>query len=154
MIKKLFIAIFLTLPLLASAQLGAGQWKIHPYFVGGSAKNCIDAGDRVYSLVSGTLYCFDKASETNTVLDANNSLNGVKVNQLYYNYNKQYLVVTYTDCNIDIILANGEVVNVPAIKEVVMHSAKTINDVTFSSGKIYVATSFGYIVLDEVSDLL
>lgn len=149
MIKKLFIAIFLTLPLLASAQLGAGQWKIHPYFVGGSAKNCIDAGDRVYSLVSGTLYCFDKASETNTVLDANNSLNGVKVNQLYYNYNKQYLVVTYTDCNIDIILANGEVVNVPAIKEVVMHNAKTINDVTFSSGKIYVATSFGYIVLDE-----
>ena len=47
MIKKLFIAIFLTLPLLASAQLGAGQWKIHPYFVGGSAKNCMDAGDRV-----------------------------------------------------------------------------------------------------------
>ena len=151
MIKKLFLAIFLTLPLLASAQLGAGQWKIHPYFVGGNAKNCIDAGNKVYYLASGSLYCFDKESQTNDVLDANNSLNDLNVRQIYYNYSKQYLVVAYNDCNIDIILSSGEVINVPAVKEVVLHNTKTINDVTFGNGKIYVATSFGYIVLDDES---
>ena len=149
MIKKLLMAVFLSLPLLASAQLGAGQWKIHPYFVGGNAKNCVDAGDKVYYLVSGSLYCFDKESESNDVLDANNVLNDVSINQIYYNYNKQYLVVAYSDCNIDILLSSGEVVNISAIKDVVMHKAKTINDVTFCNGKMYVATSFGYIVLDE-----
>ena len=60
MIKKLLIAIFVSLPLLANAQLGAGQWKIHPYFVGGNAKNCIDAGAKVYYSASGSIYCYDK----------------------------------------------------------------------------------------------
>lgn len=151
MIKKLFLAFFLTLPLLASAQLGAGQWKTHPYFVGGNAKNCIDAGNKVYYLAGGSLYSFDKEAQTNDVLDANNSLNDLNVRQIYYNYSKQYLVVAYNDCNIDIILSSGEVINVPAVKEVVLHNTKTINDVTFGNGKIYVATSFGYIVLDDES---
>ena len=147
MIKKLFLAIFLTLPLLASAQLGAGQWKIHPYF--SSAKNCIDAGDRVYYLSSGSLYCYDKQGQSNTVLDANNLLNDIKISQIYYNYSRQYLVVAYSDCNIDVIKATGEVINVPAIKEVVMHKAKTINDVNFCNGRMYIATSFGYLMLDD-----
>ncbi len=139
------------LPLLACAQLGAGQWKIHPYFVGSSAKNCIDAGDRVYYLSSGSLYCWDKASQSNQVLNANNLLNGVTINQIYYNYTRQYLVVAYSDCNIDIIKSTGEVVNIPGIKEVIMHTAKTINDVNFCNGKMYIATSFGYLVLDDES---
>ncbi len=149
MIKKLLIAIFVSLPLLANAQLGAGQWKIHPYFVGGNAKNCIDAGAKVYYLASGSLYCYDKESQSNNVLDANNILNDINVNQIYFNYNKQYLVIAYNNCNIDIILSSGEVINVPAIKEVVMHKTKTINDITFGDGKIYIATSFGYITLDD-----
>lgn len=149
MIKKLFLAIFLALPLLASAQLGAGQWKIHPYFVGGNAKNCIDAGDKVYYLSSGSLYCFDKETQINNEIDANTTLNDLNITQVYYNYNKQYLVIAYKNCNIDVLLPSGEVVNVPAIKEVTMHKQKTINDVSFSDGKIYVATSFGYIVLDD-----
>ena len=149
MIKKLFLAFFLVLPLLASAQLGAGQWKIHPYFVGSNAKNCIDAGDRVYYLSSGSLYCYDKEPQSNRVLNANNLLNGVTINQIYYNYTNQYLVVAYSDCNIDIIKPDGEVINVPAIKEVVMHKQKTINDVKFCNGKMYIATSFGYLMLDD-----
>ena len=154
MIKKLFLAIFLALPLLANAQLGAGEWVIHPYFVGATAKNCIDAGDRVYYLSGGSLFCYDKESQSNRVLDANNVLNGVMIDQIYYNYTKQYLVIAYSDCNIDIIKASGETVNVPAIKEVVLHMAKAINDVNFCNGKIYVATSFGYLVLnDETFDV-
>ena len=149
MIKRIFLALFIALPFMASAQLGAGQWKIHPYFVGSSATNCIDAGNRVYYLSSGSLYCYNKEAGTNQVLDANNVLNGTKISQIYYNYDKQYLVVAYNDCNIDVIYNNGEMVNVPAIKEVVLHRAKVINDVTFTDSKIYVATSFGYIVLDN-----
>ncbi len=149
MIKKLILALLLALPMMASAQLGAGQWKIHPYFVGGSTKNCIDAGTRVYYLSSGSLYYFDKETQSNNELDANTILNDVNIGQVYYNYNKQYLVVAYDNCNIDIVLNSGEVVNVPALKDVVIHRAKKINDVTFASGKIYVATSFGYIVLDD-----
>ena len=149
MIKRILLALFIALPFMASAQLGAGQWTIHPYFVGSSATNCIDAGDCVYYLSSGSLYCYHKEAGINQVLDANNVLNGAKISQIYYNYDKQYLVIAYNDCNIDILLKSGEIINVPAIKEVVLHRAKVINDVTFTDSKIYVATSFGYIVLDN-----
>ncbi len=151
MLKKLFLALAVMLPMVASAQLGAGQWRMHSSFVGGSAKNCIDAGDRVYYLSSGSLYCMDKATLSNGVLDATNGLSDVNVGQIYYDYSKGLLVVAYNNCNIDIVLPSGEVVNVPAIKDVVLHKAKVINDVNFAEGKIYVATSFGYIVLDDTT---
>ena len=153
MIKKILLAMFATLPFMAVAQQ-AGTWVLHPYYVGTylqglSTMNCIDAGNKIYYLTQGSLYAYDKASETNDVLDLNSSLNDINISQIYYNYNKQYLVVAYNDCNIDIVKASGDVVNIPAIKEVVMTSQKAINDVTFGNGKIYIATSFGYITLDE-----
>lgn len=153
MIKKILLAIFATLPFMAVAQQ-AGTWVLHPYYVGTylqglGTMNCIDAGNKIYYLTQGSLFAYDKASETNQVLDLNSSLNDINISQIYYNYNKQYLVVAYNDCNIDIVKAGGDVVNIPAIKEVVMTSQKTINDVTFGNGKIYIATSFGYITLDE-----
>lgn len=138
----------MALPLVVSAQLGAGQWKIHSYFVGANPKNCVDAGNKVYYLNSGSLYCFDKEAQTNGAIDANTVLNDINISQIYYNYDKQYLVVAYSNCNIDIILSSGKVVNVPAIKEVTMHELKTINNVTFGGDKMFVATSFGYLALD------
>ena len=151
MIRKLLIAVVMMLPLMAVAQLGAGQWKIHPYFVGGSAKNCIDTGDKVFYLAGGSLYYFDKASETNHVVDALSSINDININQIYYNYSKGYLMIAYKDTNIDVVMPDGDVVNVPALKDVVFHKAKAINDITFAPGKVYVATSFGYLVLDDTT---
>ena len=139
------------LPLMAVAQLGAGQWKIHPYYVGGSAKNCIDTGDKVFYLAGGSLYYFDKESETNHEIDAISGINDINISQIYYNYSKGYLVIAYKDANIDVYMPSGEVINVPAIKDVVLHKVKTINDITFAPGKVYVATSFGYLVLDDTT---
>lgn len=153
MIKKLLLAIFVTMSLTAIAQTGAGQWVVHPYFQGSTSStsncNCIDAGDKVYYLSGGSLFCFDKATETNRTLDLNSTLNDVKINQIYYNFDKGYLLVTYADCNIDIVKADGTVVNLPGIRDVVMSTTKSINDVTFAQDKAFVATSFGYITIND-----
>ena len=148
MIKKLLLSLFLFLPMMASAQMGAGQWKIHPYFLGSNIKNCYDTGNKVYYLSSGSLFCYDKAAQTNKVLDATNALNDVEVTQIYYDYDNQNLFIAFNDCNIDVIHADGSVSNISAIKDVIMHEVKKINDITFCNGKVYVATSFGYLVLD------
>ncbi len=151
MIKKLLLSLFLVLPMMASAQLGAGQWKIHPYFIGTNIKNCYDAGNKVYYLASGSLFCYDKTAQTNKVVDATNSLSDVEINQIYYDYSKQNLFVVFNDCNIDVIHADGSVSNISALKDVVMHGTKKINDIAFSNGKVFVATSFGYLVLDNTN---
>lgn len=148
MIKRILLALIAALPIVAVAQQ-TGTWVLHPYYVGANATNCVDAGSKIYYLTKGSLYAYDKASESNEVLDQNSNLNGINIGQIYYNYDQQYLVVAYEDCNIDIIKpASGEVINIPALKDVVMSTAKTINDITFGNGKIYIATSFGYVALD------
>ncbi len=152
MIRKYFLITALLLStLIASAQIGAGQWKMHHYFIGENITNCIDVGDKVYYLTSGYLYCYDKSTQSNGIVDVAGVLNDNNISQIYYDNDKSYLFVVYSNCNIDIINQQGKVYNISAIKDVVLPKAKVVNDVTFNNGKAYVATSFGYIVIDEDS---
>ena len=61
---KHFISLCL-LGLLVLAQgtaTAAGKWRIHPSYVGTGIQNIVDAGDKVYYLVSNNLYCLDKST--------------------------------------------------------------------------------------------
>ncbi len=150
MIRKLFFALALSLvTLIASAQIGVGQWKIHPYFIGTNVANCIDANHHVYYLSSGSLFFHNKTTNSSTPVDATGDINDENIKQIYYDYNMGELFIAYDNCNIDIIKNDGKVVNVSAIKDVVLSKAKVINDISFGNGKAYVSTSFGYIALDE-----
>lgn len=150
MIRKCLFTLALSLvTLMAGAQIGTGQWKIHPYYVADNVTNCVDVGNKVYYLVSGSLFSYDKTSQANAVYDVMGTINDVNINQLYYNYDKGYLFIAYANCNIDIIKNDGTVVNISAIKDVVLPKAKAINDITFGDGFTYVATSFGYIVIED-----
>lgn len=148
MIKKLLILIALLMPTVALAQYGSGSWKVHPNFVASRLQNNVDTGDKVYYLVSNCLYCYDKATKTNEALNNSNKLTDVTITNMYYNDSKNYLLLTYDNSNIDIILSDGRVVNIPEIKDAVLSQSKTINHVTFSGDNAYVATDFGYVVID------
>jgi len=150
--RKTFFVLALSLvTLIANAQIGVGQWKIHPYFVGDDVTNCVDAIHHVYYLSKGSLFCYDKSKHSNLPIDATNVLNDENINQIYYDYIVGDLFITYDNCNIDIIKSDGSLVNVSAIKDVVLPKAKVINDISFGKGRAYVATSFGYIVIDETN---
>lgn len=149
MMKKLLTLFTLLLPLAMLAQTGVGDWRIHPTYVPTKFENCIDTGDKIYYLVSGSLFCLDKATQENLNLNKRNYLSDVTITKIFYNYDKQYLVVAYLNSNIDIIKADGKVVNMPEISDAVMTTTKAINDITFADGKMFVATDFGYVVLDD-----
>ena len=63
MMKKLLTLFTLLLPLAMLAQAGVGDWRIHPTYVPTKFENCIDTGDKIYYLVSGSLFCLDKATQ-------------------------------------------------------------------------------------------
>jgi hypothetical protein len=130
------------------AQYGVGDWKIHSVF-GSTITNLIDAGDKVYYLVSSNLYCFDKTTQENEALNKRNYLSDVNIRQIYYNNSKKYLLIVYDDSNIDLILSSGKVINMPDIKDAEMTGSKTINDVSFATDVAYVATDFGYVVIND-----
>ena len=147
MLKKLALLLIAMLALVQT-QAATGDWRVHPYYVGGNIKNVIDTDTKVYYLVGNDLYCYDKTTNTNSSLSKRNQLNGVMVAGIYYNHDKKFLVVTYVDSNIDVVYDNGNVINLPDIKDAVLTQNKAIYDVTFFNGKMAVGTDFGFIVYD------
>ena len=169
--KKIFLPL-VTIALVvisATAQNAVGDWRVHTSFVGGEVLSIAESNDWVYYLTGGTqrvitdeegnprtvrvlegdLFRLDKQTEENEALSIVNDLSDMIIKQIYYNDKKDYLVVVYSNSNIDIIKSDGAVVNMPEIKDVVMTMSKNINDVTFADGLIYLATDFGYAVIDD-----
>jgi hypothetical protein len=150
---KHFISLCLLGLLLVLAQgtaTAAGKWRIHPSYVGTGIQNIVDAGDKVYYLVSNNLYCLDKSTGENQSLNKVNSLNDASITGIYYNDYKHYLMIAYADANIDVITSNGRVVNLPDIMAASLTSTKAINDITFTAGgEALVATTFGYVVYND-----
>jgi len=163
MLKKYFLTFMLVFTAVCSIQ--ADTWKLHGYYVTSSIMNLYDTGEKIYYLVGTQLYMFDKATLTTTSLNNSNILSDNRVSQIYYDCDNQLLFVAYTNSNIDVINAKGTVTNISGIKDVVVHvhdytltsgvlstySGKEINDIAFKNGKAYVATSFGYAVIDEAT---
>lgn len=147
MMKYFFITFLAACSLCATAQT-AGMWKSHPKYVGSGAQNLVDAGSRIYLQSSNHLFAFDKASTTIAPLDKDNGANDLVVTNIFYNSDDRYTVVAYNNSNIDVIMDDGRVVNIPDIKDAIYNGAKGINDVTFAGGMMYVATQFGLVIVD------
>ncbi len=126
----------------------ASDWKIYPMFVDG-IKNMVNKGDRLYFLSGSSLYEYDKSSASFDILDRRDKLNDNVVSDLYFNSDRKWLVVCYESSNIDVIHADGTVVNVPGLMNMHITSSKKINDVTFNGSSAYIATDFGYAVYDD-----
>ena len=76
-------------------------------------------------------------------------MNDIDIANIYYNYDKKYLVIVYANSNVDILHDNGNVFNIPDIKNAILTTAKGINDVKFYGDRIYLATDFGIVVLND-----
>ena len=151
MIKKILLAVAVMLMALGQveAQNAVGDWLIHTSFVGSEVTTVAETNRYVYYLASGNLFRLDKETQENESLNIVNDLSDTDIKQIYFNSDRDYLIVVYTNADIDVILSDGSVVNMPEIKDAVMTSSKNINDVTFADGVVYLATDFGYVVIDD-----
>lgn len=152
MTSRYFLALVIALvSLMTHAQDDLGRWTLHPVFASENITNCIDTGDKVYYLVSGSLFCYDKETQENEHLSRTNYLNDTGVSNIYYNATKHYIMVAYTNSNIDVIdVESGQVDNISDIKNASLATSKAINDITFASGNMaVVATDFGFVILND-----
>ena len=147
--KKILLLTFVMMALCAGAQNAVGDWMIHTSFVGDQVTHIAEGRDWVYYLSGGNLFRLDKDTQENEALSRMNYLSDMDISQIFYNSDKDYLLVVYTNSNMDVILSDGAVVNMSEIKDAVMTSSKVINYVTFAQDVMYVATDFGYIVVDD-----
>ena len=126
-----------------------GDWMYHPSFVGDEVKAVVEGHQWVYYLSDNDLFRLDKSTGENESLSKVNELSDMNIANIYYNSDKDYVVVVYKNSNIDVILSDGTVVNMPEINDAMLSSSRTINDVTFAPGLMYLATDFGYVIIDD-----
>lgn len=149
MIKKIFLTLAVLLPIASVAQNAVDSWRVHPFFVGARLQNNIDTGDKIYYLSSNSLYCYDKQTQENETLNQTNYLSDVAAAGIYYDYSQKMLFIAYDNGNLDVILDNGRIVNMPEMRDAQITAVKMPNHITFDGKVAYVATNYGYVVIDE-----
>ena len=147
MYRKLLILLSLFLPFIAAAQTLVGSWNFNTPF--GAVNSIVETPSKVYFVSQGSLFSYDKTEQESYAYTTTNRLNDTGVNQIYYNPAGKYLLVTYTNGNMDFLYDDDHVANMSDIKDAVLTSSKLIHGVSFVDGKIYIATEFGVVLADE-----
>ena len=163
--RRYFLIIFTLLCLMVCLTATAEHWRLHPTYNGDVHK--IIAGKKyVYVIADNQPYwpnVVENATPTRSVfryepgekeviwLSAANKLTGHAITGAQYSRDRGYLLVYYPDGNIDLIFDSGETMNIPALKVADATMSRNINFVSFDpkSNQVYLATDFGYIVIDD-----
>lgn len=144
--KLLIIAVLLHFVSTVFSQLPVGEWQVFPSF--NTPTNITETKDKIYFVADHFLYVYDKEDQSITPLSVKNGLSDNGVKDIYYNYSDNYLVITYSNSNIDIIDRNDKIYNISDIKYEVLSSSKNINDVFFANEIFYLSTDFGIVVVN------
>lgn len=125
---------------------GVGSWKIYSAFDG--VEKMVETPRVIYYISVGQLYSLDKETGETYNYSTSNRLSGSEATGLHYDYNKKYLVVSYSDAALDLIDRNDRVYGMPDIRDAELDVIPVVNDVAFDDNSIYVATNFGLVVFN------
>lgn len=125
----------------------ADEWQFYSPFAG--VEGMAETKGRVYFISAGSLFAYDKDNDETITFNETSGLHDNDVNGVFSPSDGNFVVVTYTGGNIDIIRDNGKILNLPDIKDADIEG-KTVNAVAFSPDRsaMIVATDFGIVRFD------
>jgi len=123
-----------------------GSWRTHlPY------NKLVDVAvvdDMVYAATELTIFTYNKLDNSVERFDKVKGLNDIGISKIGYNPTTDEILVAYTNTNLDIIMMDGTIINIPDIKDKEILGNKTINDITFKDNYAYLSCGFGIVILD------
>lgn len=142
-----------------------GQWVSHPTF-DNSVTTIIPTPNRVYFMgynqnvqpevlaktnTDQTLFYYDLKGDELIAANRGMNLTCGTIDKIAYNPAKGYLLIVYSNYDIDLLYDDGTVVNIPAIKHADIPGSKKINNVSFNPvlNEAWIATDFGYVIIDD-----
>lgn len=137
--------LFLIISLFASAQVAVGQWQDQLSYCSG--KQVIAIGNDVYLLAESGIMKYNTESGECEKLTKMNALSDVTPTCIAYDETTKYLVIGYSNGNID-LLKNNEITNINDIKQKSINSTKAINSIYIRDKKAYLGCDFGIVVLN------
>jgi len=141
--KKLFL---LFLPLLINAQnVPIGYWKDYQSYT--SASYIAEAENKIYCVTNGGLFYVNKDDNTVNRVSKVTGLSDVGVKQVAYSAALEITIITYENCNIDLI-KNNTIVNISDIKRKEIIGSKFINNIIIKEKTAYLSCTFGLVLID------
>lgn len=145
--RRLFWILFFLLPLVTHAQgiPPIGQWREHiPW---NNASNVVVDGDLVICSTPYALFMYDQKHQEFQRFTRITGLNETGVSAMGYDPTSKSTILVYKNSNIDVLIGD-KVINVPDIRITNVPGNKSVNKVYVSSGKAYLATGLGIILVD------
>ena len=147
-LKNIFWLAFWLCPLLVSAQFsGVGRWQDHYSF--NNAFSVVVMQNEIAGITENGLFFFNPRENTLRRKTTIQGLSGVGITAAAYDPSSRILIIGYEDGNIDLILPNGRVVNIPDVQRWQLPGSKRINQIVVeSSQRAFLCTDFGIIAVN------
>jgi ligand-binding sensor domain-containing protein len=141
--KKLLL---LFLPLMINAQdVPIGYWKDYQSY--SRASYIAETENKIYCVTNGGLFYINKEDNTINRRSKITGLSDIGVKQITYDQDSKITIITYENCNID-LLRNNIIVNISDVKRKEIIGEKLINNVIIKEKLAYLSSTFGLIVVD------
>lgn len=152
--RNLFILLLFHLFNLSTNAAEIGTWNA--YMAYHDVTEIEKAGNILYVLASNNLYAYNTNDQSIQTYDKSNFLSDCSIEHIVYCQAAKRLVITYENCNIDLLESNNNVINMSEYYNKSMTGEKTINDLYVHGNYVYISTGFGIIKLNaskaEISD--
>ena len=143
--KAILSALIFFLSLAAYAS--SGQWKAYLSYYEPTEIEKGDGGN-FYVLASKNLYRYNQNDHSLQTFDKLNALSDCNIAHIAWCKAARKLVIVYTNNNIDLLSANGNVENITDYMNAPMTENKTVNSIDVSGKYAYLSTGFGIVKLD------
>jgi hypothetical protein len=129
-----------------SQEVGIGQWRDHlPYDY---ATKVEEFNSSIYCATPYSMFYFDRDDNSIHRLSKVNGLSDLGVSDISLNTNQKILVISYSNTNVDLIMNDLSIINIPDIKRKEILGNKTINSIMNYGKYAYLSCGFGIVVLN------
>ena len=142
-ISFIVIASFLLCPVKSYA--GYGDWKVYAAYH--HATKVAELNKVLYVLSDNGLYSYDPEDTSIETYDKATGLSDNFIFSIESCPATKQIVIVYSNGNIDLLNSNGEVYNMPELKDKSLND-KTINDIYVNGEDVYISTNSGIVVLN------
>lgn len=122
-----------------------GEWGVYLSFWQATQNEAV--GNMVYGLCEGNLLSYNTEDSEVRTFDQLSGLNGVHVSMMGHSDKAGRLILIYDNSNIDLMDAEGGVVNMSALRDKNL-SGKNVNGLFVEDATAWLATGFGFVEVD------
>ena len=144
--KKIIIVLLLSIVNCQLSFCQIGTWR--NYLAYSEIQQIQEAGNELFVLASGGLYLYNKQDNSIHTFDKTNGMNDIGITHIKWCQQAKRLVIIYSNCNIDLMDLQGNVINISDIYSKAITGEKSINSVYVNGQYAYLACGFGIVKLN------